>query len=98
MSIDLDLDRGSVVSLAMSPVDDTFLSGALDGAVRMWDLRTNVCQGVLRCRGSPIAAYDPEVRDQVEATAAAASAAADDDARECREWCLQWLSATTPRA
>jgi COMPASS component SWD2 len=45
----------------MSPVDDTFLSGGLDGSVRLWDLRTNVCQGLLRCRGSPVASFDPEV-------------------------------------
>lgn len=33
-----------VVSLAMSPVDDMFLSGSLDGTVRLWDLRVNPCQ------------------------------------------------------
>jgi WD40 repeat protein len=38
-----------VVSLEMSPVDDTFISGALDGTVRLWDLRTNVCQVASPC-------------------------------------------------
>ena len=33
-----------VVSLCMSPKNDSFMSGALDHTVRLWDLRTNVCQ------------------------------------------------------
>lgn len=33
-----------VVSLCMSPKNDCFMSGALDHTVRLWDLRTNVCQ------------------------------------------------------
>ena len=28
----------------MSPKNDCFMSGALDHTVRLWDLRTNVCQ------------------------------------------------------
>ena len=34
----------------MSPVNDTFASGSLDGTVRMWDLRNPVCQGILRMK------------------------------------------------
>jgi COMPASS component SWD2 len=50
-----------VVSLAMSPVNDTFLSASLDETVRLWDLRTNVCQGLLRTRGGRSAvAFDPQ--------------------------------------
>jgi WD40 repeat protein len=33
-----------VVSLCMSPKNDCFMSGAMDHTVRLWDLRTNVCQ------------------------------------------------------
>lgn len=33
-----------VVSLEMSPQDDTFLSGATDDTVRLWDLRTQNAQ------------------------------------------------------
>ncbi|KAL3720285.1 hypothetical protein ACJRO7_005162 [Eucalyptus globulus] len=34
-----------VVSLCMSPINDSFMSGSLDHSVRMWDLRVNACQG-----------------------------------------------------
>jgi COMPASS component SWD2 len=43
----------------MSPVDDTFLSASLDDTVRFWDLRTSACQGLLRRKGRPSVAYDP---------------------------------------
>ncbi|PIK49828.1 putative WD repeat-containing protein 82-like [Apostichopus japonicus] len=33
-----------VVSLSMSPVDDSFLSGSLDKSLRLWDLRSPNCQ------------------------------------------------------
>ncbi|KAF3613453.1 hydroquinone glucosyltransferase [Capsicum annuum] len=33
-----------VVSLCMSPVNDSFMSGSLDHNVRIWDLRVNACQ------------------------------------------------------
>jgi len=48
-----------VVSLEMSPVDDTFLSSAVDDAVRLWDLRSPAAQGHLRVQGHPVVAYDP---------------------------------------
>ncbi|KAE8705032.1 LOB domain protein 25 [Hibiscus syriacus] len=47
-----------VVSLCMSPVNDSFMSGSLDHSVRIWDLRVNACQGILRLRGRPTVAYD----------------------------------------
>lgn len=50
--------RDRVVSLCMCPKSDFFLSGSLDHTVRMWDLRSNVCQGMLRVRGRPSVAYD----------------------------------------
>ncbi|KAK3183624.1 hypothetical protein Dsin_030910 [Dipteronia sinensis] len=49
-----------VVSLCMSPVNDSFMSGSLDHSVRMWDLRVNACQGILRLRGRPTVAYDQQ--------------------------------------
>ena len=52
--------RLRVHSLAVSPVNDAFLSGSHDGTVRLWDLRVAACQGVLHRRGRPSAAYDPQ--------------------------------------
>ncbi|VDP05989.1 unnamed protein product [Soboliphyme baturini] len=49
-----------VVSLSLSPIDDTFISGSLDMTIRLWDLRSQSCQGVMRLTGRPVAAYDPE--------------------------------------
>lgn len=39
--------RDRVTSLSMSPLDDSFLSAGLDRSMRLWDLRTNVCQGLM---------------------------------------------------
>jgi len=50
----------TVVSLHMSPVDDTFLSGSLDKTVRLWDLRSDNCQGVMHVSGRPVTSYDQE--------------------------------------
>lgn len=52
--------RERVVSLCMSPVNDSFMSGSLDHSVRIWDLRVNACQGMLRLRGRPAVAYDQQ--------------------------------------
>uniref|UniRef100_A0A1I8GPS7 WD_REPEATS_REGION domain-containing protein n=1 Tax=Macrostomum lignano TaxID=282301 RepID=A0A1I8GPS7_9PLAT len=49
-----------VTSLCMSPVDDTFLSGAADRTIRLWDLRSPSCQGLMHVTGRPVAAFDPE--------------------------------------
>lgn len=49
-----------VVSLCISPIEDTFLSGSLDKSLRLWDLRSPNCHGVMNVSGRPVAAYDPE--------------------------------------
>ncbi|XP_059282219.1 protein ANTHESIS POMOTING FACTOR 1 isoform X2 [Lycium ferocissimum] len=55
-----DIANGKVVSLCMSPVNDSFMSGSLDHSVRIWDLRVNACQGMLHLRGRPAVAYDQQ--------------------------------------
>ena len=49
-----------VVTLCMSPVDDTFLSGSMDKTIRLWDLRSPNCQGLMHLFGRPVANFDPE--------------------------------------
>ena len=49
-----------VVALSMSPVDDMFLSGSLDKTLRLWDLRSPNCQGLMHLSSRPVAAFDPE--------------------------------------
>ncbi|KNZ72190.1 WD repeat-containing protein 82, partial [Termitomyces sp. J132] len=49
---------GKVISLEISPVDDTFMSGSLDKTVRLWDLRAPNCRGQLTLPSYPIVAYD----------------------------------------
>ncbi|KAI8911943.1 WD40-repeat-containing domain protein [Powellomyces hirtus] len=50
----------SVVDLGMSPNSDSFLSASIDGSVRLWDLRTQHCQGLAgsQGRGRPSIAFD----------------------------------------
>lgn len=50
--------KGKVVSLEVSPVDDGFMSGSMDKTVRLWDLRTPTCRGLLTLPSTPIVAYD----------------------------------------
>jgi COMPASS component SWD2 len=52
--------RTRVVALEMSPLDDTFISGSIDDTVRLWDLRSPNCQGVLNVTGRPLVAIDPQ--------------------------------------
>lgn len=44
LNFELNLPLIRVVTLCMSPIDDTFLSGSLDKTIRLWDLRSPNCQ------------------------------------------------------
>ncbi|PSR88977.1 hypothetical protein PHLCEN_2v4939 [Hermanssonia centrifuga] len=50
--------KDKVVSLEVCPVDDGFMSGSMDKTVRLWDLRTPHCRGLLNLPASPIVSYD----------------------------------------
>ncbi|KAJ1564311.1 WD repeat-containing protein 82, partial [Cladochytrium tenue] len=45
-----DCISGAVTALEMSPQEDLFLSASADGTVRLWDLRSPACLGVIRTR------------------------------------------------
>ncbi|KAI0986000.1 hypothetical protein GJ496_000869 [Pomphorhynchus laevis] len=46
--------------LMMSPTDDTFLSTSVDQTLRLWDLRSPNCQGLMHLTGRTIANFDPD--------------------------------------
>jgi len=52
--------REKVISLSLCPKNDQFLSSSLDETVRLWDLRTNACQGLLKVKGRTLVNYDPQ--------------------------------------
>ncbi|KAI8094826.1 Hydantoinase B/oxoprolinase-domain-containing protein [Gilbertella persicaria] len=49
-----------VTAVEMSPIDDTLMTSSLDQTVRLWDLRSSTCQGVLHGEGKTMAAFDPQ--------------------------------------
>ncbi|KAK9469624.1 WD40-repeat-containing domain protein [Lipomyces arxii] len=51
--------KKQVVAIEMSPSDDQMLSGGLDDSVRLWDLRSQNCHGLLTIPSPPLVAFDP---------------------------------------
>uniref|UniRef100_A0A7S0WIF9 Anaphase-promoting complex subunit 4 WD40 domain-containing protein n=1 Tax=Chlamydomonas leiostraca TaxID=1034604 RepID=A0A7S0WIF9_9CHLO len=51
---------GPITSLNLSPKTDLFMSGSLDKSVRLWDLRTNICQGIMHVPGVPCTSFDQQ--------------------------------------
>lgn len=51
--------KASVDSLEVSPLNDLFLSASRDNSVRLWDLRSSSCQGVLRSIAPNFISFDP---------------------------------------
>ncbi|KAI8885845.1 WD40 repeat-like protein [Backusella circina FSU 941] len=49
-----------VINLEMSPADDTVITSSLDETVRLWDLRSSTCQGMVVSEGKPLASFDPQ--------------------------------------
>jgi COMPASS component SWD2 len=49
-----------VVTLSMAPTEDQFLSGSMDKTLRLWDIRSPNCHGLMHLSGRPVAAFDPE--------------------------------------
>ncbi|KXS12935.1 WD40 repeat-like protein [Gonapodya prolifera JEL478] len=50
-----------VVSMDMAPADDHFISASEDDSIRLWDLRSGQCQGMINISGygHPSVSYDP---------------------------------------
>lgn len=42
-----------VISLCASPVDQCFLSSSIDKTLRLWDLRSQICQATMHSTGQP---------------------------------------------
>ncbi|KAI8620521.1 WD40-repeat-containing domain protein [Chytriomyces sp. MP71] len=50
-----------VTAIEMCPQDDQFMSASLDGEVRLWDLKSGQCTGILKTDShNPRIAFDPQ--------------------------------------
>ena len=48
-----------ILNLSVSPIRNTFLTGATDSSIRLWDFRLPNCGGVLAVPQDHIASFDP---------------------------------------
>lgn len=51
--------QGMVHSLCMNPQNDTFVSGSLDGSIKLWDLKSPTLTASISIKGSPHCSIDP---------------------------------------
>lgn len=51
---------GRVTALHVSPMTDSVLSASEDKQVRLWDLRSGECEGVLKAPGIPTCSFDEQ--------------------------------------
>jgi len=49
-----------VTNLTISPINDTIISASLDNTVRMWDLNSQNCQGIINMTSPAIVDIDPQ--------------------------------------
>eukprot|EP00474_Spongospora_subterranea_P010120 CRZ10578.1 hypothetical protein [Spongospora subterranea] len=52
--------KDRVCSLALSPIDDSFISGSHDWTMNLWDLRSSSPQAILATGPSPAVEFDPK--------------------------------------
>ena len=52
--------RDRVTALSLHPTSDTFLSSSADRTVRLWDVRSDLCQGLVRMGASGVVSHDSE--------------------------------------
>ncbi|CAF0724732.1 unnamed protein product [Didymodactylos carnosus] len=49
-----------VRNLCVSPIDKSFITASCDHTVRVWDLRSQLCQGLISTQGNPVVDFDPD--------------------------------------
>eukprot|EP00035_Acanthoeca_spectabilis_P020546 m.433483 g.433483 ORF g.433483 m.433483 type:complete len:309 (-) comp17581_c0_seq1:240-1166(-) len=52
--------KARVTALSMSPISDQFLSASEDMSVRLWDLRSTNCSGVVQAQSRTIGTFGPK--------------------------------------
>ncbi|CAD5227209.1 unnamed protein product [Bursaphelenchus xylophilus] len=51
-----------VTTIKISPTEEVFLSGAQDNTMRVWDMRVQCAQGMMKTEACPVTAFDPSGR------------------------------------
>ncbi|CAD5221924.1 unnamed protein product [Bursaphelenchus okinawaensis] len=51
-----------VTTIKVSPCEEVFLSGSQDNTIRVWDMRIQAAQGMMKTKTCPLIAFDPTGR------------------------------------